>query len=305
MVLGCAGSGHQQFPRRSSSPQPRGSLIHPLLDIDSSVEFKELRPFKHLIEEFVREKLDQNKVIHVSIYFRDLNNGPWFGIKEREKFSPASLFKVPIMMALFKQAEADPSVLKRKIIFNGLGESTPQMLKPSQGIEAGKAYTLEELIRFMIAYSDNRAHDLILKAVKKEDLDQLFSDLGFSPLSFQEQKDQMSVKDYASFFRILFNASYLNRQMSQKALEFLSQAEFRGLAASVPSGTVVAHKHGERMYVLEQVLQLHDCGIIYYTHHPYLLCVMTRGKDMDNQLEVIRGVSSRVYQEVDRQYRGR
>jgi hypothetical protein len=33
----------------------------------------------------------------------------------------------------------------------------------------------------------------------------------------------ISVKDYASFFRILYNASYLNREYSETALKLLSE----------------------------------------------------------------------------------
>jgi hypothetical protein len=40
------------------------------------------------------------------------------------------------------------------------------------------------------------------------------------------------VIDYASFFRVLFNASYLNRKDSEKALALLTKVAFRdGLIA--------------------------------------------------------------------------
>ncbi|MDO8560151.1 MAG: serine hydrolase [bacterium] len=57
----------------------------------------------------------------------------------------------------------------------------------------------------------------------------------------------MSVKDYASFFRILYNASYLNREQSERALGLMTKTRFRdGIIAGVPAGRPVAHKFGER-----------------------------------------------------------
>jgi hypothetical protein len=80
--------------------------------------------------------------------------------------------------------------------------------------------------------------------------------------------------------------------MSEKALDLLTTTDFgEGIVADLPSGTVVAHKFGERGYAGSTVRQLHDCGIVYHDHSPYLLCVMTRGHNFEHQAEVISGVS--------------
>jgi hypothetical protein len=73
--------------------------------------------------------------------------------------------------------------------------------------------------------------------------------------------------------------------------------------AGVPSGTVVAHKFGERVLPSKNVKQLHDCGIVYYPQFPYVLCVMTRGNDFVTLQQAIKGVSDIVYREFDRQRR--
>jgi hypothetical protein len=48
-------------------------------------------------------------------------------------------------------------------------------------------------------------------------------------------------------------------------------------------------------------LQLHECGIVYFPDHPYLLGIMTRGKDYDVMLTTIRGLSRLIYNEVRQQ----
>jgi hypothetical protein len=61
----------------------------------------------------------------------------------------------------------------------------------------------------------------------------------------------------------------------------------------------VAHKFGIRDIAGEQEKQFHDCGIVYYPKRPYLLCVMTRGNDIQQAIAFIREVSRRVYDQVD------
>jgi len=103
---------------------------------------------------------------------------------------------------------------------------------------------------------------------------------------------------------MLYNASYLNKELSEKALQYLSEVDFKqGLVSGVPQGIVVAHKFGEKVFGSSaEIKQLHDCGIVYYPRHPYLLCVMTRGASFEYLDDTIRQISSLVYQEVDAQH---
>lgn len=79
-------------------------------------------------------------------------------------------------------------------------------------------------------------------------INNLFNSIG---VSFTDSDNEMtlSVKDYASFFRILYNSSYLTKEHSEEILEFLAKAEYvNGLVAGVPSNITVAHKFGERTF---------------------------------------------------------
>jgi beta-lactamase class A len=112
----------------------------------------------------------------------------------------------------------------------------------------------------------------------------------------------VTVRGYSGFFRILFNASYLNKDDSEYILSLLAQSDFTdGLVAGVPSGVPVAHKFGERELSDSSLDQIHDCGIVYYPGHPYLLCVMTEGHNTAKQISAIKQISAAVYHEVDTQ----
>jgi beta-lactamase class A len=112
--------------------------------------------------------------------------------------------------------------------------------------------------------------------------------------------DSMTVKQTASMFRLLYNASYLNKSMSQYALHLLQQSTFRdGIIARVPDGIPVSHKFGEREDD-DGTKQLHDCGIVYHPKTHYLICLMTKGHDQHINAQVLAELSRLIYEEVTR-----
>lgn len=277
-------------------------LVNPLLDIESNIEFKELRPFKYKVFELIEERKHSKKTDHVSVYFRDLNNGPVFGFDETEKFSPASLLKVPLMMAVLKHAESDPAQLSRRLV-NDIPDIAIAAIDPGT-LERGKEYSVDELLYAMIADSDNHAMVLLRNLLSTEEFEDVYTDLGMLVPDVRTIADNMSVREYASFFRILYNASYLNRKMSQRGLELLTASRFKqGIVAGVPPGISVAHKFGERGYSDKDTKQLHDCGIVYFPQNPYVLCIMTRGTSFSDLTSILKDISQLVYSEVASQPR--
>lgn len=284
-------------------------FINPLLECEIVENlFPEYQPFEDETKNKIFESLKNKDNNSYAVYFRNLNNGPWFGINEKEKFMPASLLKVPLMIAYYKEAESDPDILNRSIVFDkkeSLGIS--QDIEPSQKLEDQKTYSIRELIEHMIIYSDNEATRILLDNIPADHINKIYDDLGVElPISKWPDNDYMSVKGYASFFRILYNAAYLNRDMSEKALGLLAASEYKGaLIAGVGPGIPVSHKFGE--YGIdksnpENPYELHDCGIVYYPGYPYLICVMTRGKSIEENEKTIAQISSIVYLEIAKRY---
>jgi beta-lactamase class A len=112
--------------------------------------------------------------------------------------------------------------------------------------------------------------------------------------------DSISVHGYSGFLRILYNASFLNKEMSEKALQIMSLQNFPyGLNAGVPKGTKVASKFGEfNDKDNPDVIQLHEFGIVYHPKGPYILGILTRGNDWQMQADIIKSVSAMVYNSV-------
>src|SRR5262249_49459761 len=112
----------------------------------------------------------------------------------------------------------------------------------------------------------------------------------------------ISPKEYSRFFRVLYNATFLNHDMSERALGLLVQSKFdSGLAAGVPAGTDIANKFGESGVTEDgrvTALELHDCGIIYFPQNPYFLCVMTRGTKRSDLETSIQAISRTTYNQI-------
>ena len=81
-------------------------------------------------------------------------------------------------------------------------------------------------------------------------------------------------------------------------MELLSKTQYKdGLVAPLPSNVVTSHKFGERNFAVTGEKQLHECGIVYVPNKPYVLCVMTTGKNFQQLAETIREVSRMTYEQ--------
>ncbi len=281
-------------------------FINPLLECDSAniSRDRNLSNLRSQLKSFIDEQVKNNVNISFgSVYYRDLNNGPWLGVNQDELFSPASLIKVPLMIAYYQMAQENPSILQKKILNTQVFDPKDQNIQPEIYLEANKEYTVDDLINRMIVYSDNLAYNLLLNDIDNQKIYQVYKDLGvdISKANTDPNGNILTVSQYASFFRILFNSSYLDKDMSEKALNLLSQVKYNeALPAGIPANIKVSHKFGERQYNQTGEKQLHDCGIVYLPKKPYLLCIMTRGHNFEKEANFIKQISNLVYQEVSK-----
>lgn len=289
---------HQYFFSTTTPTQTENRLngdyqfINPLLECNNSPISKDTNL------DNLKFKLEKQFEDNTSIYYRDMNNGPWFGIHEKEYFSPASLIKVPLLMAILKKAETDPNILDKKIVNTLTYDPKTQNIQPKVTLDPNQEYTVKQLIEQMIIYSDDISFNLLNQQLTAKEIINVYNDLGvdISKAMVDPNGNIITVKAYASFFRILFNASYLSPKMSEYALNLLSKTDFKdGLVAKIPKNIISAHKFGERQYLDTGLKQLHDCGIIYLPNKPYLLCIMTRGDNFDNLKSTISHASKTVF----------
>jgi beta-lactamase class A len=296
-----ATASNVSFLREPTSYQ----FISPLLSVSvgDKTQFPELKNFTDKLSATINDYITNNNATDISLYFQDFTNGHWTGVNENEGYNPASLLKVPIMMATLKQADANPLFLSQETIY----EPPPADLQQYgfDGLIPGNTYTIDYLLSAMIQESDNGAKDTLGSFINAETLEQTFTYLNLPPLSLATSYT-ISPRQYGRFFRILYNTTYLSQENSNKALALLSKTQFNdGLIAGIASGTVVSHKFGqyaESVNGVPENPELHDCGIVYYPSNPYFVCIMTKGTTLSSLEKVIADLSKITYQEVKNNY---
>jgi len=280
-------------------------FIHPLLAVnrvDMDTPSPTYTNLSKTVSQFIDTEKSSGSLSDASVYFIDYkNNGGSFAINENDAYAPASLLKVVVMIGFLKESDSDNTLLSRQLVYNSsfshliddIPFEMPSLLK------TGESYTIGDLIHRMIVDSDNGAMYLLLDNIDNNYLSQVYTQLGLHIPTVDNPNYTISAKDYSLFFRILYNSTYLSRESSETALSYLSQVTFKdGLVAGLPAGTVVAHKYGEHVNGTDgnvDSVELHDCGYVYAPDAPYLLCVMTKSKTLDESQKVISTISKIIY----------
>ena len=263
----------------------------------SSKAFTTLVPLRDKLFSFLGDD-ERNS----AFYVEDLNTGAWTGSKEKEEFIPASLLKVPVAIGVMKKIDNGDWSLDKKFPIeekykdNNFGE----LWKRENGMEL----TIDELLKQMLQMSDNTASNILFFNLTPEERDEVYYHIGVSNpeatdgnSAGQVSFKNLTPRNLATFFRALYNATYLTRDSSSYLLELLTKTEFdQDVSGGIPPNIKVAHKMAA--FYDESLLKTqnyHDCGITFYPDHPYLYCLLTRDLKPDLAQKIISGMSGIIY----------
>lgn len=263
---------------------------------------KRVAALRSSVLELIRQRKSEGAVSACAVYFLELTGGDEFGIDENDEFYPPQFMPLPVMIAYLKEAGTDPGVLERKVLFSGPRKrpDAENMLQRSR-LEPGRSYPVRDLIYRMVVFNDQDALALLSSRLPDGAAVTMLADIGIDAPS--EKGGEISLRDYALLFQILYTASYLDRSLSETVLRFLSRSSFRdGIIAGVPPDIPVASRFGEIEYpdAGNDRYQIHDIGIVSLPGHPYLLGVRTLGNDPRQQTRIIRDISRLVHADRDR-----
>jgi beta-lactamase class A len=296
------------WPTKEPLPRPAAysiqriegyKFVKPVLGVEPVNESNKLMPVKANLVKLIDSLKQAGLADDVSVYLREFERGRWIAINPEMEYHPASLMKVALMLCYLRMASADPSMLKQKIMYEKppSGVISPQFYL-DKTIELGKSYTIHELLYYMIAYSDNNATWVLADRFDNNRLRQLFKEFGLPEPVEDELKFTLNVKNYSYFFKAIYNSSILSPEFSEYAAELLNNCSFKdGFAKGLPPNTEMWHKFGEWTNP-GQPSELHESGVFYWHGVPYLLTVMTKGKDNRNLAKVIQAIAGRVYNEI-------
>lgn len=206
-------------------------------------------------------------------------------------FHAASTMKVPVMIAVYRLADAGFLALDEKITvrtqFNSLVDGSPFEVAPRAFVREriGEDVTIRELIREMIQVSDNVATNLLLERITPAYVTRSMRELGSNDgyvlraledgLAYRfDLSNRVSARDLTNLARSI----QLNRAASSVSCaemrEVLGGQQHRSMIpALLPQGTLVYHKTGSITG------HRHDTGIVSTHVGNYYLTIMTEGMD--------------------------
>jgi beta-lactamase class A len=278
------------------------SLIRPLLLVDINNE-ENIAQIETKIQNYVEHKKQEGLITNASVYLNDLSTGNHFEINAQELYDPASLMKVPLLLIYLKEAENNPALLKKRYLFDKNQKRSYASTIKDKTLTEGQSYSVEELLRYMIVYSDNQAFWLLADNIDNKKFEILNDDLNI-PLQIKKVDSQgkqqnfiANVNSISRFFRVLYSATYLNRKSSIYALKLLTQCTYKdGILKGIDPNIKVAHKFGERAE--NGTAELHEFGIVYLKGEPYLLGIMTKGTDLKQLPNILSDISKIAYDEM-------
>ena len=228
----------------------------------------------------------------VAVAYRTLDGSSALLIDPDKTFHAASTMKVPVMIELFRQAEAGMVKLDDTLVIRNEFRSIVDgsTYKLSEGDDSdlevyasiGKPMTLRRLNELMITVSSNFATNLLIEKLGVENIRATVTKLGADGM-----KVLRGVEDSKAFDKGLNNATtargllILFEKIGQgkavsvaadkEMLEVLKRQKFNdGIPAGLPAGTPVGHKTGSITRIH------HDAGIVLGPK-PYVLVILTRG----------------------------
>ncbi|MBK8195764.1 MAG: serine hydrolase [Lewinellaceae bacterium] len=271
----------------------------PILSIDQVQESTVFSPIKDDLTLLIDSLKKAGIVSEASVYFREFEHGAWMGINQEARYHPASLMKVALLMCYLKIAEIDPSILKKQLLYH-----TPDSVRinpqfyAGQSIQKGKRYSIHELLYYMIAYSDNDATWLLASHFDNNRLKKLFADFDLPVPVEDDLRFVMTAGEYSVFFKAIYNSALLSPEFSEYAADLLSNCSFQeGFGKGFPKNTKMYHKFGEWRSAGHEH-ELHESGVFFINDQPYLLTVMTRGKDTPQLAQAISAIAEKVYRKI-------
>jgi beta-lactamase class A len=187
----------------------------------------------------------------------------------------ASLLKVPIVMAVYQKIEKGELTRDTQLtlIERDIDNKFGSLWKEG----AGYKISVKEAIRLVLTESDNTAKNALLRTIQVEDLANVFDYLDV-PKESEDEGPVVNPKNYSSILRSLYLASYLPHNLSNEILDVMTQSVHTDrLRAGIPNEVPVAHKIGVYERAEDDLNDVFtDCGIVYATRRPYILCIMTR-----------------------------
>lgn len=230
----------------------------------------------------------------IAVAYVDLATRDTLSLNADSVMHAASTMKLPVMMRLYREADAGRIDLDGKLRlvndFASIVDGSHYALDPGvDGDSAlyamvGDSVTVRDLIRHMITRSSNLATNTLIALANPDSVNAMMRSLGATRMlvlrGVEDQKafdrglnNTTTARDLATLLVALETGRAASPAATVEMRNILLAQQFNEkIPAGLPAGTPVAHKTGEITAIS------HDAAIVYPRGRPpYVLVVLTKG----------------------------
>jgi len=228
----------------------------------------------------------------VAVAVRDLASEDALAIRGDRSYHAASTMKVPVMMEVYRQAQAgqfalDDSLTIRNTFTSIVDGSTYRIEDDSDAAiyeRLGERIAIRDLTERMITVSSNLATNMIIELVSADAVQRTIERLGTQHMKVRRGVEDIkayrqglnntaTASDLATVLTAIAEHSAVSTAASRSMIAVLKRQEYNDtLPAGLPESAEVAHKTG---WITEIH---HDAAIVYPLNAaPYVLVVLTEG----------------------------
>ena len=249
----------------------------------------------------------------VGVVVLPLDGQPSVMIQPDTSFHAASTMKVPVMIELYRQADAGLLRLDDELAvrneFHSIVDGSVYTMDVSDDSDtevykaAGRTMSLRALNEAMITVSSNFAANLLIERLGAKNVQQTVDRLGGAGVvvrrGVEDQKafdkglnNTTTARGLATLLRKLAAGQAVGAKADAEMIEVLKRQKFNdGIPAGVPPGTPVAHKTGT-------ITRIHHDAAIVYGPRPYVLVILVRGiQEQKESAALMAAISREVWTE--------
>lgn len=244
---------------------------------------------------------DLNKYVNkfplkIGFAYEDINSGFHLGYNENDSVFAASTTKGPVAMYIYKLADNNKVDLNKKYKYTSKYQASGTGILKNKPLNT--SYSLKDLTKYSIIYSDNSAYLMLTNVVKKKDVSKYYSSIGTNHTFNSKNKKglypmfgEISAHDGNIYMIDLYKYSLNNTKNSNELIDYFKNAGLNNIKKA--TNKPVAHKYGwTDIYVNDMAL--------VFDENPYVISITSKLGD-SNWQKVFTNIGSKV-QEIHRLY---